>query len=280
MATIEYSLFRAKFVKSNQRSLFYADATPSELFLLALEEKPSAELREGYRWHIGNIQLFSEMTGYFAIGRTTKSSIEKFDPATGNFLEEELETSPYTHCVFNAAIGIMGIAHKPSLAPTVKGIAARIQQLLSRSKVIRASKTSVEIAPIPNPESFLLAIDSAYRVPRFAATFHGPNPFDADELFQKPLSVYLASANGERGRAQIQGQDLNRDVLQSVTRSTAATGNDASATVQRTKSQKPIRIHLQGDAVKRRYAEKEHRPEAVLEDLEKLYDRVRANETS
>lgn len=108
MATIEYSLFRAKFVKSNQRSLFYADATPSELFLLALEEKPSAELREGYRWHIGNIQLFSEMTGYFAIGRTTKSSIEKFDPATGNFLEEELETSPYTHCVFNAAIGING----------------------------------------------------------------------------------------------------------------------------------------------------------------------------
>jgi hypothetical protein len=102
MASIEYSLFRAKFVRSNQRSLFYADSSPSQLFLLAIEEKPSAELREGYRWHIGNVRLFSENTGYFAIGRTTKSSIEKFDPTSGNFLDEELETSPYTHCVFNA----------------------------------------------------------------------------------------------------------------------------------------------------------------------------------
>jgi hypothetical protein len=280
MASIEYSLFRAKFVRSNQRSLFYADSSPSQLFLLAIEEKPSAELREGYRWHIGNVRLFSENTGYFAIGRTTKSSIEKFDPTSGNFLDEELETSPYTHCVFNAEIGILGIAHKSSLAPTVKGIAARVQQLLLRSKVVRASRVSVEIVPIPDPENFLLALDSAYRVPRFAATFHGPNPFDADELFQKPLSVYLKSAHGKKGRAQIEGEDLNREVLQSVTRSTAATGNDASATIQKSKSQKPVRIHLQGDAVKRRYTEEEHTPQAVLEDLEKLYVRVRSNENN
>jgi hypothetical protein len=161
----------------------------------------------------------------------------------------------------------------------VKGIAARIQQLLSRSDAIARNNISVEIAPIPDPEDFLLALESAYRVSRFAATFRGPNPFDADEHFQKPLSVYLISANGNKGRAQIQGDDLNREVLQSVTRSTAATGNEASARITKGKTQKSITVHLRGDAAKRRYEEDDHKPEVVLEDLEKLYDRVRKNET-
>ena len=213
-------------------------------------------------------------TGYFACGRTTKSTIEKFDETSKNFLEEELETSPYTHCVFNAQIGILGIARKTNLAPTVKGIAARIQQLLSQTKVVASSYTSVEIAPIPDPEDFLRALDSAYLVSRFAATFHGPNPFDADEAFQKPLSVYLRSANGKSGRAQIQGDDLNREVLKAVTRSTAATGNEATARLRKKKSGKATTMHLRGDPVKGQY-EEDDKPEDVLADLEKIYERVR-----
>jgi hypothetical protein len=274
MASIEYSLFRASFIKSSQQSLFHSDLSPRDIFLRALQERPSTVARKGYVWHIGNLELFSETSGYFAVGRTTKSTIEKFDPDSGDFVEEELETSPYTHCVFSADLGIIGIALKVSLAPTVKGIANRIKELLATSLTVRATLTSVEIAPIPDPEGFLRALDSAYRVYRFAATFHGPNPFDADEFFQKPLSVYLAAANGEKGKAQIKGDDLNRDVLQSVTRSTAATGNEASATIAREKGQKATTLHLRGDAVKQRF-EEEDKPEAVLRDLEELYRRVR-----
>jgi len=81
---------------------------------------------------------------------------------------------------------------------------------------------------------------SAYRVTRFAATFRGPNPFDADEYFQKPLSVYLLATDGEKGKAQVQGKDLNRQALQEVTRSTAATGNEASARITKGESEKQI----------------------------------------
>lgn len=278
MASIEYSLFRAKFVRGSQHLLFQNELRPNELFLRALAEKPSAELRESYLWHIGNIRLFSDHTGYFAVGRTTKSTIEKFDESSGNFTEEELETSPYTHCLFNADLGILGIARKTNLSPTVKGIAARIQQLLSTASVILQTGTKVEIDPIPDPEGFLRALESAYRVSRFSATFHGPNPFDADEYFQKPLSVYLAAVHGEKGRAQVQGDDLNREVLQAVTRSTAATGNEASARITRRAKQKPTTLHLKGDAVKRGYDENELTPEAILEDLEKIYSRIRNNE--
>lgn len=278
MASIEYSLFRAKFVKSIQASLFSSTISPRDLFLSAINERPSAELRKGYIWHIGNIDYFSDDSGYFAIGRTTNSTIEKFDEISGNFVEEELTASPYTHCVFNAKIGILGIAKKSILAESSKGIAHRIEQLLSMSRSIIENDITVEIPPIPDPEGFLRAISSAHKVSRFSATFHGPNPFDADEHFQKPLSVYLQAAGGEKGKAQIQGEDLNRHVLAEVTRSTAATGNEASARILKGKNQKPITINLRGDPIKRRYDENKHHPDTVLNDLTETYNRIRHNE--
>jgi hypothetical protein len=278
MASIEYSLFRAKFVKPIQVSLFTATNTPRDLFLSALSERPSAELRKGYTWHIGNIKYFSETAGYFAVGRTTDSTIEKFDEETGDFLEVELTASPYTHCVFDAALGILGIAKKSILAESAKGIAHRIEQLLSMARSIIEANVAIEIHPIPDPEGFLRAISSAYKVSRFAATFHGPNPFDADEHFQKPLSVYLQAAGGAKGKAQIQGDDLNRDVLAEVTRSTAATGNEASARILKSRNQAPVTINLRGDPIKRSYDENKHHPNAVLNDLTETYNRVRHDE--
>lgn len=275
MATIEYSLFRVKFIKPNQKSFLHTDLTPGELFLKTLAERPSAELRKGYRWHIGNLKYFSETTGYFAIGRTTNSKIEVFDDQSGDFVEEELEESPYTHCVFNAEIGFVGIAKKMPLGQTAKGLAARIQQLLATGQAIAENEINVEIVPIPDPEGFIKILASAYRVFRFSATFRGPNPFDADAYFQRPLAVYLNAAGGDKGKTSIQGEDLDREVLQEVTRSTAATGNEASARIVKSRSQRPMTINLKGDPVKRVYEESLHNPEVVLADLTNIYHRIR-----
>lgn len=275
MSYIEYSLFRIKFIQPPQTNLFLEDLRSEDLFLKALAEKPSDEKRAGYIWHIGNVDYFSENTGYFAIGRTTISTIDKFDSSTGNFIQEETEESPYTHCVFNAKIGFIGIAKKSGLAQTAKSIADRVEDLLATSRVVHERQLSVEILPIPDPEGFIRALDTALRVTRFSATFHGPNPFDADEHFQKPLSVYLQAAKGQRGRTHIQGENLNRKVLQDVTRSTAATGNEASARIIKGKSQRPITINLKGDPIKRRYADNEHDPRLVLADFTDTYHRVR-----
>lgn len=275
MASIEYSLFRAKFIKSKQSSIFDENLKTKDIFLNALTEKPSGELRKGNIWHIGNIEKFSADTGYFAIGRTTNSTIEKFDNSTGNFTEEALEESPYTHCVFDAEIGIIGIAKKTSLAPTAISIAERVENLLSQADVILNNNILVEIRPIPDPDGFLKSLISAYQVSSFTASFRGPNPFDADEHFQKPLSVYLSAAKGEKGKANIQGTDLDRKVLQDVTRSTAATGNEASARIKKNKAEKSIIISLKGNPVKRRYDEDEHQPKQVLVDLTNLYHRIR-----
>jgi hypothetical protein len=272
MAIVEYCLFRVKFVLPSQTSWLHYPVKPSDVFLASLEEKADSEVRTGYRWHIGNVALFSKTSGYFAIGRTTRATFEKFDIDTGNFVEEELETSPYTHCVFDAAIGFVGIAKKPSLSPTTQGIARRVEEVLSRTSQVTDNQIRVEITPIPDPESFLREVESAYRVTQFGATFQGPNPFDADEMFQKPLSVYLAAADGEKGRTQVEGQDLNREVIQAVTKSTAATGNEASARIQRVRG---ARIHLRGSTVGTSYDEETHDPKRVLDDLGNLYQKVR-----
>jgi len=52
MPSIEYSLFRAKFTPSKQPPLFPSSLTTEQIFVQALEEKPSAEPREGHHWHI------------------------------------------------------------------------------------------------------------------------------------------------------------------------------------------------------------------------------------
>lgn len=275
MAAVEYSLYRVKFVRPGQQSWLHYNVTPSEVFLSSLEERHDSEVRVGYRWHVGNVTLFSPTSGYFAIGRTTRSSFEKYDDQSGNFIEEELETSPYTHCVFDAEIGFVGIAKKPSLSPTTNGIARRVEEVLSRTSQVRENEIRVEISAIPDPESFLKDLESAFRVLQFSATFHGPNPFDADELFQKPLSVYLAAADGDRGRTQIDEDDLDRGVLQSVTKSTAATGNEASAKIQRVKGARSTKIHLRGSSLSTSYEEDTHDPKQVLEDLRRTYQNVR-----
>jgi hypothetical protein len=188
---IDFHIFRVKLVKSAQGLLFHPEITSSQVFLSALSEKPSVELYSGHYWHIGNVEQIGEATGYFAVGRTTKSIIEKFDEETKNFVEEEYQQSPYTHVVYDAEIGLLAIARKSRLSPTVRGIARKIEKLLTLTSVVKNYEIEVAIDYLRDPQTFLALLESAYTITRFTATFGGPNPFDADEYFQKPLSIYL-----------------------------------------------------------------------------------------
>jgi hypothetical protein len=278
MPSIDYSLYRAKFIKPSQRRLFADDLQPWEFFLRALEERPNAQPKEGYIWHIGKLELFSEHSGTFKIGRTARGTVEKFDESSGDFLEEEQETSPYTHCVFDVRLGLIGIARKAALAPDADGIAARVRQILSKALIVRRNNISVEVVPIPDPEDFLKALDSAYQVTSFTATFGGPNPFDADAYFQRPQSRLLSVAGGTRGKTQIQGANLDREVLQSLTRSTASTGNKATARVKKKKADKTVTIKLEGGPISVGFDKDAHNQKQVLTEITSRYLQVRARE--
>ena len=232
MSIIEFHLFRVKFAKRKQLPLEFNNLTPSELFARVISEKPSYEFRAGYNWHIGNVEQLTTTRGYFAVGRTTSSILEKFDLQSKNFVEEMYDTSPYTHVLYNTELGLMAIGKKGKLSPTVFGISSKIEKMFSLTDIIRQSGVIVDIDFIRDPKSFIQKLESAFSIKKYSASFGGPNPFDADEYFQKPMSLYLKEANGDNGKTIIEGKDLDTNVVIEVSKAIARTGNDASARIQ------------------------------------------------
>ena len=280
MPAVEYYLFRVKFITSRQIPLLGAGKNiipiPREVFKAAILEKPSGVLWRNHSWHIGNVQFFDKTctNGSFAIGRISISSIEKFDKNTGNFTEEETESSPYTYCVFNLSLGVIAIANKPSLSSDVKNIAKKIERLFSMTDMVAIHNITVEVRPIPDPDGFIASIEKAYKIFKFKATFRGPNPFDADEHFQKPMTNFLAEANGKKGETTIQGNGLDKNILVEVAKSTAATGNDATAKIQASPGQKVTTVYLKNNPAKHKFNEDESK-KSILDAMISMYYRVR-----
>jgi hypothetical protein len=276
MPTVEYWLFRVKMIRPSQRQLFAdPNLTPGELFVAALQEHPALKVRQNI-WRVANLEHFgdSKLQGRFAVGTIKSARFEVVDRLTGDFVEAEFETAPYTYCLFDATIGLLGVAKKQTLTPYVSDIVKRIQTVLENSFIVIRNDIKVMIDPIRDPSPFLSKIRQAYRVSRYRATFTGPNPFDADEYFQRPLSVLCQKTSAVQGRVELQGDNLDREVLQEVSRSTVASGNTASATIKEARNGKSSVVRTGGDPLKRKY-DASYRPEEILKDLIELYAKVR-----
>ncbi|MDB9741394.1 hypothetical protein OAB00_00925 [Akkermansiaceae bacterium] len=278
MTTIEFSLYRIKFIRPIQSDIMHNnDLTPQDFFISALKEKPSYELKAGSVWHIGNLEFYeNDLTGTFAVGRTSKSKQEQYDEQSKDFIDSSTSESPYTTCYFNTDIGFLVIGKKNNLSPKSDIVTNQLVNLLSSTSEIFENDIRVEIEPIPDPEKFINKLKKAHTITSFTATFGGPNPKDSDEYFQRPMSVYLNEANGTSGRTVIQGDNLASEALIDVTKSTAATGNEASAKVKITQNSEFENIHLNGGAVKRRIEESES-GRNILKKFHGIYNLIRGN---
>lgn len=274
MQTTEYHLYRAKFIKPVQTSLFNPDFSPRKFFEMALAEKPSLELRNNNVWHIGNIERLTDDGGRFAVGRTTITTVEKFDEISGNFTELVDDSGPYTFVYFDSRLGLIGIGKKAKVAADVKTIARTIQKLLSQTEIVSHNGLTVRINHIPDPESFLEKIYSAYAVKRFKAYFTGPNPVDADELFQKPMSYYCHKLEGEQGNVSVSGSSLSADTIVAVAKSTAATANSAEALIQPKHGGKLEPISFKGNT-KKVLVDQDSEMHQILTAIQAAYRKIR-----
>lgn len=274
MTVSEYHLYRVKLIKPAQFQLFSNDVKTSQIFEEAINEKPSLVLKEHNVWHIANIEYIDITGGRFAVGRTTKTTVEKFDNASGDFIKQIDDSGPYTLVYFYSDIGLIGITKKTKVAPDVKSIASRIKGLFEKTAIVQSFGIEVRVDPIPDPESFLEKIKNAYSVTKFKASFTGPNPVDADELFQKPISVYCSALGGENGSIQVFGESLDKDVIEAVTKSTAATANTASARIKTERNKKPVPVYLKGEAVKISIDD-DASSDVAFYEIRQIYDGVR-----
>lgn len=272
--TIEYHIFRVKLIKPKQKTLFYIESTPREIFEFGLNSRPYKETRKNKVWHIGNLEYIEDGGGRFAIGRTTKATLEKFDEPSGNFIEELDDSGPYTFAYFDSVIGLIGIAKKSKVATDINVIANKIALLLESTHLANINGVQVLVVPIPDPEHFLQKIQSAYAVKKFKADFTGPNPVDADALFQKPISIYCKQINGEFGSVEVKGVALDKETVQEVAKSTAATGSLASAVIVKERGDRPIGISFQGETIKIALAQDVEKS-TVLKEIRKAYNQVR-----
>lgn len=275
-----FYLFRLKAIRSKQSPLFEEKISRRDFLSELISKKPSSEIREGYVWHIGNIQPVGNDGLLFAVGRTTKSSKEKYDEISGDFLQIDDEEAPFTYVLYDLVHSVIAISPKARLSPTVKGVARSIEKLFNEQPYTHDNGVRIEVAEISDPEGFIDQIRSAFAVVGFTVEFGEPNPFDVEKDFHEPMEKYLQSAGGEKGKTNIQGADLNRDTLEELTRSVASTGNEATARIRKRKGQRPITKHMKGDPVSVRVEEfgVPEKATKLLSKIKEAYQRVRKHD--
>src|ERR1035437_5051323 len=222
---LDFQLFRIKVYPSLQGDLFSKNITRPEMLRETIESLPSGEFRHGLTWHIGNVTAIDDKGLYFRLGRTSTSTLEIFDETEGGFVDQEFETAPYTHAVVDVELEVCAIAKKTRLSPTTFGIATRFVRLLNESPKAVEFQALFEIDEVKDPEDFIDHLKRAYSISKFWVIFSRANAFDANEHFVKPFQQMLEASNGEKGKAELKGQNLNAETDRKSTRLNSSHAN-------------------------------------------------------
>jgi len=256
--------------------MFTAESSPPDILRAAILEKPTAQSL-GAQWHIGNVEYVNTDALYFALGRIARSRVPVLDNATGNFADTEFDSAPYTHVLIDISREIAAIAHKSSLAPDVTAIARQLARLLAETKAARREKAAFSASAISRPDQFIRELRAAYAVSSFTVYFTRPNPIDVDGDFLQPMERLTQAANGTVGSTTIRGQALDPEPLTQLTRSAAATGDNASARIRTEAKARPVKRSLLGDTAKITQESLDTRDErqTLFERLRSTYARIR-----
>ncbi len=274
---LDFQLFRIKVFPSQQGRLFESDRTRPQMLRETIESLPSAELRKGLTWHLGNVSPVDSAGLYFRIGRTSTDTLEIFDKDKGSFIDQEFKTAPYTHVVLDVEMELCAIAKKMRLSPTTGGLGRQLTRLLNESEKAKHFQATFEIEDLKDPEDFVSQLKGAYSISKFWVLFTRPNAWDANEHFVKPAQKMLEAANGEKGKVELKGRNLRPETLETVARSAAATGDDASAWIKPREKAKVVRRRLRGNPVNLQQDSVSNPDERkhLLQQIRKLYQTIR-----
>ncbi len=272
----EFQIFRIKVFPSQQLNFLEKDKGRADILREVIQTKPSAKLRKEMIWHIGNVKKIGENGFYFRIGRIVESKIEVL--SEGDFVDQPLKTAPYTHVILDPQLEIIAIAKKIKLSPTISGIANQFIRLLNESERAHQIAATFEISAITDPEDFISHLKQAYAISRFWVRFSKPNPFDVNQDFIQPMQKLLKESSGEKGKTELEGQNLNPQSLEEIARSAASTGDDAGASIQMAEGQRKIRKRLKGNPIKISQQEdinQDEQKKNLLDQIRNIYQKNR-----
>ncbi|WP_374146530.1 hypothetical protein [Sphingomonas sp. 28-63-12] len=242
-------LFRVKCESLPQGDFLRASRDSVEVISKSIESKPTAEVGRRSEWHIGNVERVDGGGIAFAMGRTQAVTSPKFDSVSHDFVEEEAMKAPFTIGVFDVETQACGIIRKTGVSQNSSEVARNLEVLLNAARFARESNSRIIVEPIPDPVGFIDAIRRAKAVTRFIFTVSRPNPHDVNRLIQRPAEEFTEAAEGTRTRVEVEGENLNKDLIEEVAHATAAVGEIAAANIIPEGGGRTKRVYLSGNAV-------------------------------
>lgn len=276
----KYNLFRAKITRPIQLELpFHSgiEKTPQAIFAQSLLEQTSIKYRESTIWKAGSINEFSDDGGYFAFGKISLADLELFDNFKQDFYKIKSDIGLHSIIVYSKKYELLAIQVNHKLGRTEK-TAERLQAILKKSQVIVQNGLHLSISKINDPKKFISKLQDAYAIKQLRATFSRPNPFDADEKFQKPSAELLQAVNGDEGSTVFKGSNLDYEVIEAISRSTVATGNVAKARILTKPNSHLSTISTKGDPYTLTYDKGKVEPIEVYNDMIRVYKEIRDGE--
>jgi hypothetical protein len=274
---LELRLYRLKVIRPTQTPIWSGEWDTESLIRSAIEDGPEKETRRGFTWHVGNVSPIDANGIYFRFGRTTRATEALFDAKSRRFVDQERERSPYSHVFVDVRLGVCAIAKQSELSTHPDGIARQLAMLMNDTPTSYETGARFIIDRIKDPAQFIQQLYDAQSVVSFSTTFSRPNPFDVNEDFQRPMEKLLQEADGNTGRTRIKGDDLDRTVLEELTRSAAATGNDADATFYLRDQTKAVRRTLRENSAILPLPDLQSDDDriGVIEAIREFYQRIR-----
>lgn len=229
-----------------QASLFTKARHPVSVISDAILARPSANVGRGSEWHIGRAEIIEDDGVSFQMGRVQASKSPQYDEKDHSFFEADTERAPFTWGVFDQKNQSCGILKRTGVSLSAREVSSKLEDLLNSTNFPEEAGFRIVVDPIVDPEGFIEQLQSAHEVVKFSFTAEFENPFDVQALIQRPAEKFNEAVGGERTKVEVEGENLNKEVLEDLSRAVAATGDDAAASIRITERAPSKRIYLKG----------------------------------
>jgi hypothetical protein len=238
---------------------------------------PTAHVGRGSEWHIGRPEMLPNDGVGFQMGRVQAVTSPQWDTKEHSFFEAEAQKAPYTIGVYDQRHQACGIIKKSGVSKSSLEIASKLERLLNAAHFAEAAGCRIVVDPINDPAHFVEQLHSALEVTKFSFTASFENPFDVENLIQRPAEKFNQLAGGDRTKVEVQGSDLRKDVLEELSRGVASTGDHAAASVRTEAGRRTKRIYLRGSPLVEPVEPTAGKSpfQAVLSATREAYDRIR-----
>lgn len=261
-----------------QGGLFDVNRSKADVIRDAILSRPTAKVRRGTEWHIGDTEEFAEKAIAFQLGRKQSVNAPQFDEYRQIFFETDAERAPYTWGVFDAKTQACAIVKQSGVSLNAYEIGRKLEELLNSSVAPNQSGFCIVVDVLKDPEEFIEQMANAESIAKFSFTADFENPHDVESLIQRPAEKFAKVSGARKATVEVEGDNLEKDVLEDLARSVASVGAQAAASIKNVGQRGLKRIFLKGTPLLEQLDEEALKDKAfstILASLRVAYSRLR-----